>query len=366
MGISGDLRIDTQRLSIKDGANIEANNVSLFGDGNSNLISQTSTGNNGNLIINASESIEIAGFTVAEKALFNNLDNPNSHISSTTNTSNPASDVTINTGKLLLRDRGEINVSGLGTGAAGRLAIDADSVSLKREGSLNGLTNSGQGGDIQLRVTDLLSLSDRSAINTSAISLGNGGNINIAADFAIASGNSSVSANAADIGTGGNIKIEANDVFLTGNSSITADSALGIDGTVKIETQVNNDRSNYTKLSQQLLQTDSQIAQSCGTNDDSQGVFSYTGRGGLPINPLTDFQTENVIPDFSLVEDFVTRGQHKTGSKTLDLLKPEVIEVNGWQTNGKGKIELIALNNKDDRSTIPHFDSNRCPLSSYK
>jgi large exoprotein involved in heme utilization and adhesion len=227
LGLSGDLQIDTQRLSIRDGANIQTNNIVLNPDVNLQNIAFTDIARSvpGKLTINATESLEISGGGSLGNPSNNSL---NSYISSTTNTLHPASDVIIQTGKLSVFDGGEISVSSFGEGAAGKLEITADTIFLKNAGSLTGNTLSGQGGNIMLQVNDFLRLENNSFIDTNAIALGNGGNIEISASFVIASGNSSISANAAEIGNGGNISITANDIFLSPNSTITADSALGL------------------------------------------------------------------------------------------------------------------------------------------
>ena len=356
LGLSGNLNIETQRLTIRDGANIQANNVFIVPPDPNSTPSEAITNNQGKLTINASESIEISGSTFRGSS-FN--DTPNSHVSSLTTTSNPASNVIINTGKLSVFDGGEINVSGLGEGAAGRLSINADSIILKNEGSLSGTTNSGQGGNIDLRVTDILSLEEHSVIDTNAIALGNGGNIDIKANFVIASGNSLISANAAAIGNGGNIDITAKDVFLTTDSQITADSALGLDGTVKVKTLVDTEQNNDTKLPQQVIQANSKITRSC-RNNGRQGVFSYTGRGGLPFNPLTDFQSSDVvIADFEVLNRS-SSNKFVASNKTLSVPE-QLVEAEQWQINAQGKVELVAF--ADNKTTIPSFNSANCPFS---
>jgi len=372
LGLSGDLRIDTQRLSIRDGANIQTNNVVLNPAVNPQNITSTDIARSvpGKLIINAAESIEISGNTILGNPSNKSL---NSYISSTTNTLNPASDVIIQTGKLSVFDGGEISVSSFGEGTAGKLEITADTILLKNAGSLTGSTLSGQGGNIMLQVNDFLRLEDNSFIDTNAIALGNGGNIEISANFVIASGNSSISANAAEIGNGGNIGITANDIFLAPDSTITADSALGIDGTVKVKTLVESERQNYSELPQQVLQTDGKMTRSCGNKGDRQGVFSYIGRGGLPFNPLTEFQANNmVVADFDIPANTpsdisaynLLEANHQQDLASQATVKATV-EANQWRVNHQGKVELIALPHRNAKS-FDFATPTNCPLSNYK
>ncbi|MGL5832553.1 MAG: filamentous hemagglutinin N-terminal domain-containing protein [Waterburya sp.] len=371
IGSSGNLQIDTQRLSIRDGANIQANNILLNPIDPQNIpVRKIARSVPGKLTINAAESLEILGSSILGQSVNNSL---NSYISSTTNTLNPASDVVIHTGKLSVFDGGEISVSSFGEGAAGKLEIAADAISLKNVGNLTGTTLSGQGGNILLQVNDFLRLKDNSFINTNAIALGNGGNIEISANFVIVSGNSSISANAADMGHGGNINITANDIFLTPNSAITADSALGIDGTVKVKTLVDTEHRNYGDLPQQVLQTDSKITRSCGNKGDRQSVFSYIGRGGLPFNPLTEFQGSNtVIADFDIPSDTPTNidiYNMLEANQELDLAPQQTsestaeatVEATQWRVNYQGKVELIAPPRQNPISF--DFMTPNCPLS---
>ncbi|MBE9042820.1 filamentous hemagglutinin N-terminal domain-containing protein [Pleurocapsales cyanobacterium LEGE 10410] len=346
LSFPGDLTIDTKRLSLKNGANIQANNASISFSNTTEDVFPAPLKNlphsRGQLTINASESIEISGNS-SQIGSFNA--NPNSHISSTTSTSAPASDVLITTGNLSISDRGEISVDSLGNGAAGSLKIVAGSVSLENEANLNGTTFSGQGGNIVLQVDDILQVIDRSSIDTNA-AIGNGGNITIGADFVIVSDNSSISANARNLGNGGNVSVTTNDLFLTPNSQITASSVLGIDGEVTIETFPNAERNSLTKLPEQIIEADNYIVQSCRTNS-SQGVFTYTGRGGLPFSPLTEYQSGNMaiadlaLPDYSPVE-------RQSETERIEIVTPTqtVVEAQEWKINENGQVELVASTSK--------------------
>ena len=364
MAFPGNMTISTQRLSIKNGASIQANNIFLGLSETTDRISPIDANipdGKGKLTITASQSIEISG-----KILQNNPFgiSSNSYISSTTSTLAPASDIQITTPNLAIFDGGEISVNSLGSGAAGTLEIVADNVTLEDRGRLNGTTKSGRGGDIMLQVDNILRLEDSSSIGTDAIALGDGGNIDLTADFIVASGNSSITANAAEIGSGGNIEITAKDLFFTSNSQITADSTLGIDGTVEIKTSIDIEHNSYTELPQQVIQVEQTILQSCSNRNNRQDVFSYTGRGGLPSSPLTEFQANNiVIVDFEIPQQAVVEDEFEA-DMTFDVPQSRIVEANRWQINASGKVELIA---STDRSS-PAIESNyhSCPLSNYK
>ncbi len=316
----------------------------------------------GQLIINASESVEVFG-TATEDNPFNI--SSSSRISSTTSTSTPASDIIINTGRLSIHDRGEISVNSIGIGSAGTLEIEADSLSLGDRGRLNGTTLFGQGGNINLGINNILKLSDRSIIDTNATGTGNGGNINIKTEFVIASGGSKISANALS-GQGGNINIEATDLFITLDSEITASSQLGIDGRVDIKTFSTNERNNLVRLPEKTIKADTLIVKSCGNNNSQKGVFSYIGKGGVSPSLLTEYQVGDraLIPDFSLDNTL-------TADKGLDLEQTKVnslpkakVEASTWKINHQGKVELVAQIERDTASEI--LDNSKCPWLSNK
>lgn len=356
LGSSGDMTLNTQRLSIKGGASIQANHAFLnLSDIENAAIEPETLEAKGKVTINASESLEVSG-SAAQNGPFGTP--ANSYIASTTTTSTPASDIQITTPNLSLYDRGAISVNSLGSGAAGTLDIIADNVTLENQGQLNGTTSSGRGGNINLQVDNIVRLQNNSAIDTNAIASGDGGNIDLTADFIIASENSSISANAAAIGDGGNINVTAKELFITDDSKITADADLGIDGTVEINTSIDNEQNNYTELPQKVVRTENTIVQSCGNGNGSQNVFSYTGRGGLPLNPLREFPTNNIviadleIPDNAIAEEL----------EAEIMSEPEpIVEANRWKINANGKVELIAATANEP--TYSQFNSANCPFT---
>ena len=358
IGFPGDLSIATQRLSIKDGASIQTNSLLIHSiEDTASAIAEASITENklAKLTIDASESIEISGSSPQDSPF---SATSNSKISSTTNTLSRASDVNITTAKLLVFDGGEISVNSLGQGTAGSLEIIADSISLDNNANLNGTTRSGRGGNIVLQVNDIVDLKNNSQIDTDSLTFGDGGNIDITADFVIASENSSISANALTLGNGGNVNIDAIDLFVTDNSNITANSQQGIDGTVNVRTSFDSDRYSYARLPQKVVPAENIIVRRCGTNN-TLGTFTYTGRGGLPANPL-EFQTSNtVIADLDLPED-ITRDNFEVEEVTIAPPHQNLVEAQEWKINQKGNIELVASADKSSNASV--FNTFTCPL----
>ncbi|MBD1929955.1 CHAT domain-containing protein [Trichocoleus sp. FACHB-90] len=296
-GNAGDLRINTRRLVVRDGAQVS---TSTF-----------STGQGGTLTVNASESVELSG-TSADGQFFSGL------IAQTFAAGN-AEDLRIDTGDLIVRNgarvtvasgnaadarvpagqvsflpRIQISSSSQEKGDAGNIEVTARNVLLDSQGAITAATESAEGGNITLRVQDLLLMRHNSQISTTAGTArasGNGGNININAPFIVAlpSENSDITANAFQ-GNGGNIQITAQGIYgfqfrnrLTPLSDITANSEFGVNGTVQINTPGIDPNPGAVNLPEEPV--GAEIAQGCQEGGKPASQFVVTGRGGLPPSP---------------------------------------------------------------------------------
>ncbi|QLE56020.1 filamentous hemagglutinin N-terminal domain-containing protein [Nostoc sp. TCL26-01] len=328
---AGSLTIKTRQLIIQDGAQIVAGTQ------------PGSQGKGGNLNIHASDFIEISGTAP------NRIDTSGLFVRS--QGEGDAGSLSITTGKLIVSNQAQVTVSALGRGNAGKLEINANEIRLDEQGKLFAQTISGKGGDINIKVTDLLLLRNHSQISatagTNATSQGDGGNINIDAPngfiVAVPSENSDISANAFQ-GKGGNVDINAFGVFgtqfrekLTDLSDITASSEFGLNGTVEINTPEVDPSEGVVNLPTQPVET--KLAQVCyagfGRNRDS---FTITGRGGLPDNP-TDFLNADAV-----LANWIAIGEpEKTVSRTTVPPMPSgIVEATGWTRNAQGEVVLTA------------------------
>ncbi|HIK49316.1 MAG TPA: filamentous hemagglutinin N-terminal domain-containing protein [Oscillatoriales cyanobacterium M59_W2019_021] len=383
-GRSGDLTINTQRLSVRDGALISASafSTNFFENNSDRPIS-----NGGNLRINASESIEVSGSASNgfSSVFYNQAFGPGN-----------AGDITIETGNVVLRDGGRITVSartveqsrlfipGLtsffatipdtdirntlnipegvdtldymiqqivsteATGNAGNIEITANSILIDDRnsfpndpGGIIGVTNSSEGGDITLNVRDSLILRRGSRISTTAGTQqagGDGGNIDINTPLlvAIPQENSDITANAF-AGNGGNVEITTQGIFgidprdgETRFSDITASSQLGTDGEVTLNTPDLDPTSGLVELPEDPIDPNSLRDTRCTAENAQRSRFVITGRGGLPPNPR-EFLNLSVgsIDSHEVVEP------PNDPPRTL-------VEAQGWIINEKGQVELVA------------------------
>ena len=348
-GNGGDLRIETNRLSISNGSKVQvstfgignagqllikANEVNVFntidatntfttvinasvsldprtttsprGNGGSltlqarNLIVQngggveTNTqgeGNAGNLLIQA-DRIEVSG-------TFPNSGKPSQISSSVENNgSGQGGNLKLESERIIISDGGQLSVSSNGNGKAGEMEITTGSMTLRSESQVLAETISGQGGNITFSIRDFLLLREHSRISTNAGTSqagGDGGNITIKSLFTLGvlSENSDITANAFT-GSGGRVDITAQGIFglqfqsrLTSFSDITASSQRGANGTVILNTPNVDPSRGLIALPASLVDASDRISQGCNQRSTAQdpGSFYITGRGGLPQRP---------------------------------------------------------------------------------
>lgn len=220
-GNIGNLTVNTGKLIVRDGGQL--------------IVDSTSSSSTGQLIVNASNSVELLGGV--------NLQFPISGfvfsgIFGTSGAGN-ASDITINTGKLIVQGGARVSTQSAGfmlnsgefipaTGKGGNLTVNA-SKSVELIGDLairasGGLLTSTQGpgtaGNLTLTTEQLIvrdgakiSLSSQSPQNSISRNLGKAGDLNITAG-SILIDNQGVIVSTTDSGNGGNITLQVRDLLL--------------------------------------------------------------------------------------------------------------------------------------------------------
>jgi len=330
-GDGGDLSIATERLSLRDGAVVQ---TSTLGAGNA-----------GSLQVSASESVQLTGTAAGNQSPTSLLavsgGIPNSEFAGVTEATGQGGDLRIATGELIVQDGAAVAVSSLNpepdAQGAGTLEIQARTVRLDNQGALTSATASGQGGDIDLQVQDLLLLRRNSDITSSAgveNAGGDGGNITIDTAFIVAfpSEDSDITANAFT-GTGGRVQITAQGIFGTQYreqetllSDITASSRFGVNGVVQINTPDVDLNRGLVNLPEAPV-PEGLIAQGCPA--DRQNTFTITGRGGLPPQPSDAQRTSAIVVNGDSLE---------AATSTL----AQVVEAQGWLVNTQGQVVLTA------------------------
>ncbi|NER35377.1 MAG: filamentous hemagglutinin N-terminal domain-containing protein [Oscillatoria sp. SIO1A7] len=248
--------------------------------------------------------------------LTGSLDLSNSaFIETTTLGSGQAGDVIINApnGIVSFRNGGAVSSSAQG-GTAGNIAIKASSLELS-QGRIQANTDSGNGGNIEVMVTDLLTHDRNSSITTNAGTQGaggDGGNIVLNADFLVGSRNSDISANAFE-GFGGFIQINATGVFglevresLTPKSDITAISQQNPDLSGQIE--INSpeiESQGIVGVPSNFVDVEGLIDRDICAVANQNSSFSITGRGGLPPNPAEPLNGSGVVVEWAEMSESV-------------------------------------------------------------
>ncbi|MGF1672597.1 MAG: beta strand repeat-containing protein, partial [Rivularia sp. (in: cyanobacteria)] len=337
---AGDIIINTDIFWIADGAALSTRTSSggdggaikvdtnLFeGKNGAQLVTTTSgSGKAGNILLNAKDRVTISGVDQKYDARINQIQANEQRIrqlfpgddasalfqlsliannltetgaasgllaNALNNSTNKGGSIEIKTEQLTIRDNAEVTVSSAGSGNAGSLTVNANSINLNNQGKLTGTTASGRGGNITLDVEDLILMRNHSAIATTAANNGSGGNIEINSPFIIAvpTEDSDIIADA-DQGSGGRITINATGIYgieerpqqRTQFSDINASSNVaGLDGTVELNTPNIDPNSGLVELP--TIPVDTEVRAGCYSPGYAQSSFTITGRGGLPPNP---------------------------------------------------------------------------------
>ncbi len=293
-GNVGNVTVNTNRLVLRNGGRVDATTFN--------------SGNAGSVTINASDSVEVSG-TVPGSV------NP-SLISATANIldesirkffglpdrpSGNSGNVTINTPYLSVTDGAQVTVKNDGTGSAGILTINTDSMFLDNQGGITAVSGAigerENEANITLNVRNSLQMRHNSVISADARGQQRGGNIiiNAGAIAAVPEENSDITASAPQ-GTGGRITINTQGIFgtqvrpnLTPESDITAfgdPTKAQSNGIVQVNTPEINVQAALNQLNGNFITTEQAIASSCfARRNVEQGTFTVTGTGGLPTTP---------------------------------------------------------------------------------
>jgi filamentous hemagglutinin family protein len=331
-GNAKDLFIDTSKLVLRSGGII----------GSSTYVTAAA----GNVVINASNSVDISGkapgsITVSRIGSTAEILDPATQraFGLPSRPSGDAGSLTINTPLLRIADHAYVTVKNDGPGRAGNLEINGRSIFLDHQGAITAATASGNGGDVRLNLQGILLMRHGSNISATAAGQGDGGNLRINAPILLGLENSDIVANAVN-GTGGNIQIVSQSVFglknrdrLTPENDITASSQLGVNGTVQVNTIGVTPNSELVVLPVDTVDPSQKVATGCAQRQDSS--FVATGRGGMPENPAQNIRADRPWSDL--------RPEEKPGIALRDPLPaPAFVEASTLGINAQGQLELLA------------------------
>jgi large exoprotein involved in heme utilization and adhesion len=319
-GNPGNIFINTNNISVFNGAQISA---VTFGKGNA-----------GNINIFALNSISFDG---------QDRDGFSSGVFSSVepNAIGNAGSINITGDSLAVTNNAELFTGTFGQGKGGELivnvnflnldndgvissesstAFDAGNINLNIANSLQTINskistraNQSTGGNLTITAGDIQLRGDsdiRTDINSGE---GGGGNINLTADSIIAFDDSDIFAFAAD-GKGGNIildtpayfaenftlnSLDANPEILDNNNRADVNATGAVSGAVSIP-DVSFIQNSLNDLPDNSINTDELVANSCVSpvGNRQEGKFIITGTGGLPVRPgngnMSDFATGEV------------------------------------------------------------------------
>nr|WP_242022603.1 filamentous hemagglutinin N-terminal domain-containing protein [Trichocoleus sp. FACHB-90] len=397
-GEGGDITVTTNVLRLANGAvlsartwnvssggsiTVDTNNLELSGGGQL-LTTGYSTGAAGNITVNATDSITISGFDptfnerLAQQTDPSRLDQADAASGVFADTiqipnldpTGEGGNLRITTEQLIVREGGKVAVSTEGSGDAGDLWIQADSIRLDTAARLEADTRSqkpdspeGQ-GNITLLSQELV-LRRGSNITTNATGTATGGNISIDTGVIAALEDSNISANAEDA-FGGRVFITAQGIWgtefreeETPQSDITATSELGSEfrGIVEINTPDVDPSRGLVNLP--TIPVDTEVAQGCSAGgSQAQSEFIITGRGGLPPNPGEALSTDAVQVDLVTLNPRIENRSIPNISTNPTRPTPvPLVEAQGWVRGANGKVVLIA----NAPTVTPHRSWQRPP-----
>ena len=212
-GAGGQININTERLLVADGGQISTSTAS---------IEQSA----GDIIIRATDSVELRGTAPPGRSglLAVTVSRVRPDTGEVFEASGEGGSIVVETSDLTMRDGATINVSSNpsnpanpnfapSNGPAGNLTITADLIQMDDQAIITADTVNGDRANTLLQ-SDIIVLQDKSQITTSATGIATGGNLEFETSTLAAFGDSDIMANAVD-NFGGRIIITADGIFGT-------------------------------------------------------------------------------------------------------------------------------------------------------
>ncbi|MEG4132788.1 filamentous hemagglutinin N-terminal domain-containing protein, partial [Microcoleus sp. Pol1B3] len=306
-GIGGDIRIDTGRLLLRDGAAVST--------------ATRGSGKGGSLQITATDSVEAIGTSADSRVV--------SGLFASSEGSGDAGNLTIHAGRLLVRDGAVVSTATRVSGKGGSLQITAaDSVELM------GSSASGQFGRGLFTSTSGSGDAGNLSIDTRRLLVRDGARVSAASTF----GSS---------GKGGSLQITATDSVEVSGTSADGQSTSGL------FTGGNGDAGNLSINTRRLLVRDGA--------DVSSGTFSSGKGGNLQITATDSVEVTGSSADGNFTSGLSTSGTGGVGNLSINtrrLLVSDGARVS-VDTYGSGKSGSLQINASDSVEVIGELTANR-------
>ncbi|HKT33467.1 MAG TPA: filamentous hemagglutinin N-terminal domain-containing protein [Nitrospira sp.] len=246
-GNAGNIAINTPRLELSNGAQINSTTFSSAGRGGDVLINASSVSIAGERSLGSGTLFFMTGGTRASGIYTKTLGSDLCSASC-----GNGGNISITTGSLTLQNGGLLDSGSSNTGAGGNITVSATGRVLlsgtMQDGTPGGIFSqstgsdpgSGNGGNILVQAKSV-SIQSGAQISASSLGRGNAGTVTVqgldgpADSFLVDGANSGLFSTTSDVGTGGNININANAVTLQNGAHVSSSSTgTGVAGDITI------------------------------------------------------------------------------------------------------------------------------------
>jgi len=258
-GQAGTVAVSARELELRDGGQISS---ATFGSGNAGQVTVTAD----RLLVSGDGAMYFTGIASSTEA----------------GSIGDGGAVNIRAQNIVLRDRGGVATSSVGTGPGGPLSITAADTLRLDNATVQAQTASAGGGDVTVAAGRLFSLRNSEVTTSVAGETGSGGDITIGSPLMVLN-DSRIEANAKQ-GAGGNITIRAGQLIRTPDSKITASGTVA--GNIVITAPNTDVSSSLVVLPGTFLDAGSRLRETCAARGGRPASsLSPGGRGGLPPDP---------------------------------------------------------------------------------
>jgi filamentous hemagglutinin family protein len=209
-GAAGNIMLFVKQLRVLEGGQVLSTVV--FG-----------SGKGGDVVINATDSVEVSGFTPTFSG---------SLLAATTFGAGNSGNVTVNTGRLVLRDGGRVDANTIASGNAGNVTVNAsESVEIIGTVRSSQITTPSQVGSAANTPDPAL----QQFLGLPPIPSGSPGNVTINTPELRVSDGALVTVKNDGVGNAGNLSIQTDSLFLDNGGGITASTASGEGGNLTLQ-----------------------------------------------------------------------------------------------------------------------------------